>query len=231
MGPTTTTPATASQKPGLRRLSVPRAATAAATCPADRVTWRTSMPSPKKASTTGMTPSISPSEMLAAKPDTLARRKRDQRSARAVPSQRVKAGLWARAESSRCSTNQFSNQPATMLLANSSTPVKAANSAVGPSTSMSCSTCSAWLVVIMGWPPKVCSPHDSSSTTGTTSARLPAMAATCERNRLATSSTNRRTAPGVCMSRSLATMAGAVTAGCLVATVRCSSCTSTNDSA
>ena len=32
-------------------------------------------------------------------------------------------------------------------------------------------------------------------------------------------------------ARKMATMAGAVTAGCLVATVQCSSCTRTNDSA
>ena len=37
------------------------------------------------------------------------------------------------AESSRCSTNQFSAQPAMMLDANSSTPVNAANRALGPS--------------------------------------------------------------------------------------------------
>ena len=49
----------------------------------------------------GTTPSISPSEMLAAKPDTLARRKCAQRCARSMPSQRVKAGLCASAESRR----------------------------------------------------------------------------------------------------------------------------------
>ena len=38
------------------------------------------------------------------------------------------------AESSRCSTNQFSTQPAMMLLANSNTPVNAANSRQGPSS-------------------------------------------------------------------------------------------------
>ncbi|MNS86247.1 hypothetical protein D3C72_1201450 [compost metagenome] len=52
---------------------------------------------------------------------------------------------------------------------------------------------------------------------------MPSTAATCERTRLATSSTNWSTASSDLMSRSRAAIAGAVMAGCLVASVRCSS--------
>ncbi|MNT84529.1 hypothetical protein D3C72_2245530 [compost metagenome] len=83
----------------------------------------------------------------------------------------------------------------------------------------------------MGAPVTNRSARLSSSTTGITRPTLPAMAAIWERNRLATSSTKRRTAPGWRMSRSLATMAGAVTAGCLVATVRCSNWITTKKNA
>ncbi|MNJ77798.1 hypothetical protein D3C77_753850 [compost metagenome] len=51
---------------------------------------------------------------------------------------------------------------------------------------------------------------------------LPRMAATWERTRWATSSTNSWMEPSLWMSLSLAAMAGAVMAGCLVATVKCS---------
>ena len=83
---------------------------------------------------------MKPSEMLAAKPDTLARAKAAQRAARAGPSRAVTRGLKRSAESSRFNTNQFSTQPAMMLEENSSTPVKAANSALGPSSVSECKT-------------------------------------------------------------------------------------------
>jgi hypothetical protein len=55
-----------------------------------------------------------------------------QRSARVAPSRATMRGFQAMALSRRWKTNQFSAQPATSELAKSSTPVKAANSAVGP---------------------------------------------------------------------------------------------------
>ena len=66
---------------------------AAASCPADRVTWRTSSGRPKKALKAGTSPSMKPSEMLDAKPEMLCRMKCAQRSARAVPSRPVMRGL------------------------------------------------------------------------------------------------------------------------------------------
>ena len=63
-----------------------------------------------------------------------------QRSARALPNSALMRGLYRRAESSRCKTNQFSAHPAMMLEANSSTPVMAANRAVGPRRSRLCNT-------------------------------------------------------------------------------------------
>ncbi len=108
-----------------------------------------------------------------------------------------------------------------MLDANSSTPVRAANKAVGPSTVRSCKTCLATLASIMGAPKANHKALLISSTAGATSARLPTIAATCERTRCVTSSTKPSMAPGAPSSLSLAAMAGAVMAGCLVATVKC----------
>ena len=127
------------------------------------------------------------------------------------------------AESSRCSTNQFSTQPATMLEANSRQPVKAAKSRVGPSSDSECRVYSASFALIIGCPSTSERPRLSSTTVGTTTTTLPSTAATCERTRWATSSTKALVASGVPMSLSLAAMAGAVMAGCLVARVRCSS--------
>ena len=64
--------------------------------------------------------------MLEAKPEMLRRQYADQRCARAAPSRATIFGFQAIALSSRCQTNQFSNQPAISELTNSSTPVKAA---------------------------------------------------------------------------------------------------------
>ena len=61
-------------------------------------------------------------------------RQPDQRAARRVPSTAVRRGLCRSAESSRCSTKPFSAQPAIMLEINSTTPVTAAHSSVGPSS-------------------------------------------------------------------------------------------------
>ena len=63
----------------------------------------------------------------------------------------------------------------------------------------------------------------SAATAGTTTSTLPSTAATCERTRLATSSTNSSRPLSARISRSRAASAGAVMAGCLVASVRCSS--------
>ncbi len=65
------------------------------------------------------------------------------------------------------------------------------------------------------------------STTGITTSTLPSTAATCDRTRWVISSTNDSMASPEPSSLSLAAMAGAVMAGCLVATVKCSNCTST----
>lgn len=127
------------------------------------------------------------------------------------------------AESRRCRTKAFSVQPATMLAANSSTPVKAAKSAVGPASESDCSVAAACAASSSGRPSANCTSRASASIAGTTSPTLPSTAATCERTRLATSSTKSATAASVLMSRSRAAMAGAVIAGCLVASVRCSS--------
>ena len=83
---------------------------------------------------------MKPSEILEAKPEMCSRMKADQRAARSVPSTAVMRGLCRMAESRRCSTNQFSTQPAIMLEANSTTPVNAAHSSVGPSSVSDSST-------------------------------------------------------------------------------------------
>ncbi|MCY1376318.1 hypothetical protein D9M69_637980 [compost metagenome] len=82
-----------------------------------------------------------------------------------------------------------------MLEANSSTPVNAANSRLGPSRCSDATTCAAWSASIIGAPVACTNATLISATTGTTRPTLPRMAATCERNRWATSSTKRRTAP------------------------------------
>jgi hypothetical protein len=66
---------------------------------------------------------------------------------------------------------------------------------------------------------------------GTTASKLPKIAAICDRNRWAASSTKPCTPASSSMCLSLAAMAGAVTAGCLVATAQCSNMTRTNDKA
>ncbi|EWS52986.1 hypothetical protein X551_04228 [Methylibium sp. T29] len=118
--------ATHHQNAGSRSACMPRAPSAAAICPVDSVTWRTSSGSAKKAASTGTMPSIRPSEMLATRPEMLARHQRDQRSARGAPSRARMRGFQRIALSSWCSTNQFSVQPPNRLEANNSTPVKAA---------------------------------------------------------------------------------------------------------
>ena len=92
---------------------------------------------------------MKPSEIFDAKPDTLARMKVDHRVARLMPNAAVNRGLYRMAESSRCSTNQFSNQPAIRLDVNKITPVKAAHISVGPSSVRDPSTCIASLALIM----------------------------------------------------------------------------------
>lgn len=72
---------------------MPVEAAAAAICPADSVTWRTSSPSPKKPANAGSSPSMSPSEMLEAKPDMCVRMKVAQRRARAAPRKAPMRGL------------------------------------------------------------------------------------------------------------------------------------------
>jgi hypothetical protein len=126
MAPVTGIAAAAHHSAGRCSASGPIEAAAAAICPADSVTWRTSRPMPKKAANAGARPSMKPSEMLEAKPEMWVRMKPAQRRARFGPSTAPMRGLWRSAESSRCSTKAFSVQPATMLAANSSTPVKAA---------------------------------------------------------------------------------------------------------
>ena len=66
---------------------------------------------------------------------------------------------------------------------------------------------------------------------GITSPTLPKMAAYCERSRYTISSTKFSTASGVVTFLRRAAMAGAVIAGCLVATVQCASMMMTNDTA
>ena len=83
---------------------------------------------------------MKPSEMFDAKPETFKRINVAHLSARCTPSTFVKRGLWRIAESSRCSTNQFSNQPATILDVKSTRPVNAAHSSVGPSNDSEPST-------------------------------------------------------------------------------------------
>ncbi|MNY26264.1 hypothetical protein D3C86_1601020 [compost metagenome] len=72
---------------------------------------------------------------------------------------------------------------------------------------------------------------DRPMAAGSTISTLPRMAATCERVRLATSLTKSSTDSWSGSSLSLAAIAGAVMAGCLVATVKCSSWISTKLSA
>ncbi|MPM94482.1 hypothetical protein SDC9_141628 [bioreactor metagenome] len=131
------------------------------------------------------------------------------------------------AASSRCRTNQFSTQPAMMLDVNSSTPVKAANSSDPPQGLSESMTCRASFSLMAECPKALASSSEMPSTAGKTMSRLPRMAATCERTRCVSSSTNSFSLPSASMSLSLAAMAGAVIAGCLVATVKCSNCTST----
>ena len=114
-----------------------------------------------------------------------------------------------------------------MLDANSSTPVNAANSTEGPSRCSESSTCSALSSLRKGAPRTDASPRASSSAAGYTTSTLPSTAATCERTRCVTSSTKDCTALSESSSLSLAAMAGAVMAGCLVATVKCSNWIST----
>ena len=113
-----------------------------------------------------------------------------------------------------------------MLEANSTTPVKPAQNSVGPSSVMDASTCAALSAPIIEWPSSRLASVSSSSTTGTTMKTLPTTAATCERTRCVTSSTKSSSVVAVSsdsMSLSLAAIAGAVMAGCLVASVKCSS--------
>ena len=107
--------ATHHQKPGSCSTCTPSVPSAAAICPADSVTWRTSIGRPKKAASTGTMPSISPSETFAAMPEMFARHQRDQRCARSGPSQRTKPGFQAIALSMRWKTKAFSTQPAIRL--------------------------------------------------------------------------------------------------------------------
>ena len=218
-------PATHHQNTGSASSGQPKAPSAAPSWPEASVTWRTSRSTPKKPVTAGTTPSISPSDTLAATPDTLARHQAAQRLARTSPSVATMRGFQAMALCSRCSTNQFSAQPATSELANSSTPVKAANSSVGPSSVMLCSTYWPLSALTKGWPVTAVAKHCTATTMGAHKARLPAMPAICERINCATRSTK----PSISSSLlarpvgSVAASAGAVIAGCLVATVQCSS--------
>ena len=136
-------------------------------------------------------------------------------------------GFQAMALSSRWKTNQFSTQPAISELAKSSTPVKAAYSAVGPSSVSECSTYSADSVPTSGSPRSHQARPCAASTSGAHSARLPKMPAACERIRCTTSSTKDSTDSSLVRSPRRCAMAGAVIAGCLVATVQCSSMIST----
>ena len=71
--PVTPMPATHHQKGACAIRPKPSVPTAAASCPVESVTCRTSIGRPKKAPTTGTMPSIRPSEMFEAKPEMLAR--------------------------------------------------------------------------------------------------------------------------------------------------------------
>ena len=117
-------------------------------------------------------------------------------------------GFQAMALSSRCQTNQFSTQPAISELRNSSTPVKAAKKAVGPSSVSVSSTCCASRWSMSGWPNAARQPNCTASTIGVTAARLPKMPAACERISCATSSTKLSTCSSVERSRSFSAIAG-----------------------
>ena len=96
--------------------------------------------------------------------------------------------------SRRWKTNQFSAQPAISELANSSTPVKAAYSAVGPSSVSDVQHVLGRVLADQRL--RRASHHDSAcapSTSGAHSARLPKMPAACERIRCTTSSTKAST--------------------------------------
>ena len=227
--PVTAIPATHHQNTGCASSCQPRAPTAAASWPLASVTWRTSSGSAKNAATAGTSPSSRPSEMLPARPEMLLRHQPAQRCARKEPSRDTMRGLCAIALSSRWKTNQFSAQPAISELANSSTPVKAANRAVGPSSVMLFSTYSASSVPTGKTPRLNAASHCTPSTSGTHINTLPTMPAVCERISAATRSTKTSMSsalPGPPAGK-VAASAGAVIAGCLVATVQCSSMTMT----
>ncbi len=233
--PVSAMPATHHQITGSPSAVQPSAPTAAATWPVDSVTCRTSIGRPKKPSSGGARPSIMPSDTFAASPDTLARHQAAQRRARAAPRRAMMRGFHAIALSRRWNTNQFSVQPAISELANSSTPVKAANSAVAPIGLSACFTCAASSVPTSGAPNSAVQPSCTPSTSGAHSARLPKIPAACDRMSCAMRSTK----TSICASPSFAPLAasgiaarysasaGAVIAGCLVATVQCSSMIST----
>ncbi len=175
--PVAANPATHHHSAGSASADQPSAPRAAPSWPVDSVTWRTSIGSPKKASRAGTSPSIMPSETLAATPEMFARHHAAQRFARGAPSRATMRGFQAIALSSRCSTNQFSAQPAISELANSSTPVKAANSAVGPSSVSACSECSASAAPTSGAPNSATHSSWIARTSGPQATRLPRMPA------------------------------------------------------